>query len=155
MGSGPFKPIGPVDEKGQPKKPNPADYEDGSGKQEYEKALATYNNDMHDYMGDGDFNPRGPVYEDDVRGPTGNLIGKKGNPNGIGSKITAHFSDGSTRIKELHSGSSYLSQNPSSIDITYSKEISLKSISVIWPDNGKSTHEIPKQEQVTLNIKQP
>ncbi len=84
-----------------------------------------------------------------------NLTGKKGNPNGIGSKITAHFSDGSTRIKELHAGSSYLSQNPSSIDITYSKEISLKSISVIWPDNGKSTHEIPKPEQVTINIKQP
>jgi len=51
MGSGPFKPIGPVNEKGQPKKPNPADYEDGSGKQEYEKALQTYENDMHGYMG--------------------------------------------------------------------------------------------------------
>jgi hypothetical protein len=48
---------------------------------EYKKALQNYNNDMHDYMGDGDFNPRGPVHKDDVTDPaTGKLIGKKGHP---------------------------------------------------------------------------
>ncbi len=33
------------------------------GKQEYKKALQTFNNDMHEYMGNGDFNPEGPVNE--------------------------------------------------------------------------------------------
>lgn len=35
---------------------------------------------MHEYMGSGSFNPIGPVYDDDVRGPTGNLIARKGLP---------------------------------------------------------------------------
>ena len=84
------------------------------------------------------------------------LAGKTGNPNAIGAKVTAQYENGSTRVKELQAGAGYLSQNPSTVEFSYSAENSLESISVIWPDGSKSTHKTTDQNELTsFKIKQP
>ena len=84
------------------------------------------------------------------------LAGKIGNFSAIGARVTAQYNDGSSRVRELQAGSGYLSQNPSTIEFTYSTENPLKSISVIWPDGSNSNHKISDQEKLaSLEIKQP
>ena len=84
------------------------------------------------------------------------LAGKIGNSSSIGARVTAQYNDGSSRVRELQAGSGYLSQNPSTIEFTYSTENPLKSISVIWPDGSNSNHKISDQEKLaSLEIKQP
>ena len=84
------------------------------------------------------------------------LAGKIGNSSAIGARVTAQYNDGSSRVRELQAGSGYLSQNPSTIEFTYSTENPLKSISVIWPDGSNSNHKISDQEKLaSLEIKQP
>ncbi len=65
------------------------------------------------------------------------LQGSEGNPQGIGSRLTLHFPDGSTQAAETHAGSSYLTQTPAILNFGLGKDSSV-AIEVRWP-NGKST----------------
>ena len=84
------------------------------------------------------------------------LVGKSGNPNAIGAKVTVQYENESKRIKELQAGAGYLSQNPSTVEFSYSSENPIESISVIWPDGSKSTHKTTEQNELaSFKIKQP
>ena len=69
------------------------------------------------------------------------LKGSKGNPTGIGSKITLHVQDGNTQSAEIHAGSGYLTQTPTHINFGLGKD-EIATIQVQWPSGKTSTTQV-------------
>jgi hypothetical protein len=69
------------------------------------------------------------------------LKGSKGNPTGIGSKITLHVQDGNTQSAEIHAGSGYLTQTPAGTIFDLGKEEAAV-IEVQWPNGKTSTTQV-------------
>jgi hypothetical protein len=69
------------------------------------------------------------------------LKGSKGNPTGIGSKITLHVQDGNTQSAEIHAGSGYLTQTPAGTTFDLGPE-EAAAIEVQWPNGRTSTTQV-------------
>ncbi|MFP6598586.1 MAG: ASPIC/UnbV domain-containing protein, partial [Candidatus Hydrogenedentota bacterium] len=69
------------------------------------------------------------------------LKGSKGNPTGIGSKITLHVRDGNTQSAEIHAGSGYLTQTPAGTTFDLGPE-EAAAIEVQWPNGRTSTTQV-------------
>lgn len=85
----------------------------------------------------------GPVLAFESRGETApiavHLSGPKGNPTGVGARVTMHFGDGLSRLAEVTAGNGYLSQAPAVLYFVPPKGSSAKRVSVRWPDGKTST----------------
>lgn len=89
----------------------------------------------------------------DNRPVTVQLVGKKGNPHAVGSRIVVHLDDNSKQTAEVRAGSGYLSQNPP--EITFGLGVrKISSIRVIWPDGNSSIVEKPADRK-TLQLSHP
>ena len=79
------------------------------------------------------------------------LQGAKGNFQGIGSRLTLHFPNGSIQTAEIQAGSSYLTQTPAVHYFGLGKK-SATSIQVRWPNGKATTTQIAKgTEDLTLS----
>ena len=81
------------------------------------------------------------------------LVGKKGNLHGVGSRITVHLDDGSTQTAEVRAGSGYLSQNPPDVIFGLGTKHPA-TIKVRWPDGTSTSHEV-NTKQGNITISQP
>ena len=66
------------------------------------------------------------------------LHGPKGNPNGLGSRVTMSYSDNSIRTAEVRAGGGYLSQSPPLLSFTAPASAVPARITVRWPDGSTS-----------------
>ena len=66
------------------------------------------------------------------------LKGPRGNPLGIGARVTAHFADGRLRAAEVYAGGGYLSQSSPALFWSHQPASAPVSFSIRWP-NGSST----------------
>jgi hypothetical protein len=82
------------------------------------------------------------------------LVGMKGNPDAVGSRITLHLDDGSKQTAEVRAGSGYLSQNPPDTIFGLGTARNISSIKVNWPNGTSSMVERPEPRK-TLQIKHP
>jgi hypothetical protein len=71
------------------------------------------------------------------------LRGAGGNPDGIGGRITARYTDGSSQSFEISAGSGYYSQSSSDCFIGSPDSNPLNKIEVRWPMGKTSVHEVP------------
>ncbi|MCP4847263.1 MAG: RNA-binding protein [Verrucomicrobiaceae bacterium] len=71
------------------------------------------------------------------------LVGKKGNPTGVGSRITVVLDDGSKKTAEVRAGSGYLSQNPPEAIFGIKAGRKISSVKVHWPNGTSSMVEGP------------
>jgi hypothetical protein len=72
------------------------------------------------------------------------LKGPAGNPNAIGSRVAAEFTDGSTWTGEVYAGSGYLSQSTPKLTIP---DRPVRSVEVRWPssETRKYTEDLDKK----------
>jgi len=79
------------------------------------------------------------------------LLGKDGNPQAIGSRITVHLDGGSDLTFEVHAGGGYLSQSSSDWSFFVGDEsgssATVKSIDVRWPDTDRQATTCPIPER--------
>ena len=69
------------------------------------------------------------------------LKGPKGNPTGIGTKITLHLQDGNTQTAEIHAGYGYLTQTSPHTNFSLGKD-EIATIQVQWPSGKTSTTQV-------------
>ena len=70
------------------------------------------------------------------------LVGSKGNPTAIGSRITLIDSNGKQQTQEIYAGSGYLSQSSSQLFFGIGKlQIPLE-LQVRWPDGKETIHKV-------------
>jgi hypothetical protein len=86
-------------------------------------------------------NPSAPMGKNVNRDLRIRLKGPKGNPTGIGSKVTLHLQDGNTQTAEIHAGSGYLTQTPPHINFGLGKD-EIATILVQWTNGKISTNQI-------------
>lgn len=81
-----------------------------------------------------------------------NLRGKPGNPTGVGARISAVLSDGSTQTAEVHAGGGYLSQSSPRVVFGVRSGHRITRVDVSWPDGVRSQHPLTEdQRSVTLD----
>lgn len=80
------------------------------------------------------------------------IIGTQSNTSGIGAKITLK-SDALSLLKEVHSGSSYLSQNDLRVHFGLGKNTKIDSLELHWPSGHKDRFSDLKANQI-LHIKE-
>ena len=82
------------------------------------------------------------------------LRGPAGNPNGVGSRLSAVSGDGSTQTAEVQAGSGYFSQSAPGAFFGSTTANPLAHIDVRWPSGASSRHGVPRQSG-TLVIQAP
>jgi hypothetical protein len=82
------------------------------------------------------------------------LRGPAGNPNGVGSRLSAVSGDGSTQTAEVRAGSGYFSQSAPGAFFGSTTANPLAHIDVRWPSGASSRHGVPRQSG-TLVIQAP
>jgi hypothetical protein len=65
------------------------------------------------------------------------------NPDAVGSRITAHYADGSVQSAEVTAGSGYYSQSSATCFFGSPDENPLQSIEVRWPSGVTTKHAVP------------
>ena len=81
------------------------------------------------------------------------LQGKNGNTLAAGARINVKFDDGTNRSVEVTSGSGYLSQSSSLINIAVPSGIKGAAIEVRWPDGKTKKHNAANFDS-TVKIRQ-
>jgi len=80
------------------------------------------------------------------------LQGAKGNRTGVGSKVIAHYADGSSLTREVYAGGGYLSQGPASIAYGVPSGNAIEKIEVKWADGKVSGSPVEAgSSKVTIN----
>lgn len=69
------------------------------------------------------------------------LSGPKGNPNGIGARVTVHYEDGRASCTELCAGSGYLSQSAPEVYIGLGSALPERA-EIRWPSGGVQTVDL-------------
>ena len=76
------------------------------------------------------------------------LLGKAGNPQAIGSRITITLDNGRTSIAEVRAGAGYLSQNPPDCTFGLAENRQIAAIHILWPNGIESTVNNPQTLQI-------
>ncbi len=71
-----------------------------------------------------------------------------------GTRVTAHFTDGSSRVRTLRSGSSYLSANEPVVTLGVPEESEADRLEIAWPSGTVESLENPPTEQL-LVVQEP
>jgi hypothetical protein len=86
------------------------------------------------------------------------LKGRAGNPSGVGSRLTVHFSEDGSRgpasqTAEMHAGSGYLSQSSPVLEFGLGESDRPSFIEVRWPDGFTSSHRLETSEGTIVIIR--
>ncbi len=73
------------------------------------------------------------------------LRGPRGNPTGIGARLTLELADHSTETSEIYAGSGYYSQSTAACYFGYLDSNPPKKIRVRWPSGLTSEHAVPEK----------
>jgi hypothetical protein len=82
------------------------------------------------------------------------LLGRAGNPTGIGSRVTVIRSDGVRQTAEVQAGGGYLSQQSATLWFGLGAKADAESVEVVWPD-GETTRYAPKPDELSITVTQP
>jgi hypothetical protein len=82
------------------------------------------------------------------------LLGKNGNPAGIGSRVTVRLDDGSKQTAEIYGGDGYLSQSSPELSFGIVSGRRAIAVDVRWPDGQLNSVE-PAAEGRLVTINQP
>jgi hypothetical protein len=78
------------------------------------------------------------------------LLNRHGSPP-VGARVELS-TDGTTQIREVRSGSTYVSQNALELHFGLGAARRIGSIEVAWPGGGRSTlRDLPADQVITLN----
>jgi hypothetical protein len=97
----------------------------------------------------------GPVRTFERRNRVGNagftvrLVGKPGNREAVGARVTLVLSDGRKLMDEVRSGGGYLSQSSRAIAFGAEREF-VHEIQVTWPDGSQTRHDPAGDERVVV-----
>jgi len=69
------------------------------------------------------------------------------NSHGVGARVYV-TADGKTQLREIHSGSNFVSQNPSEAHFGIGRATSVTRLRVIWPDSTETTMTDVRADQV-------
>ena len=69
------------------------------------------------------------------------MVGKVGNPLAAGAKVTVNLDDGSHRSQEVTSGSGYLSQSATLMNIGFPDSAKVVDVQVQWPDGTTKKYD--------------
>jgi hypothetical protein len=79
------------------------------------------------------------------------LIGRSGNPTGVGARVHLTLADGSVQTAEVAAGSGYLSQSTAALSFGLGSSGGVRSIDVRWPDGTTTRLDNPTvQKQYTI-----
>ncbi len=78
------------------------------------------------------------------------LAGPRGNPSGIGARVTLEFGNGAQRVGEITAGGGYLSQSPPRLYFSPPQGRRAEKISVRWPDGKTTSAAIGQQSREVL-----
>ena len=78
------------------------------------------------------------------------LNGSPGNPDGIGTRIVAHYADGTVRAAEMTAGNGYLSQSQPVVYFS-TTGTPIRELEIRWPD-GETTRAIPDAKSPSIEI---
>jgi len=81
------------------------------------------------------------------------LVGKSGNPTGIGARIRLFTSDGRTQIAECVAGGGYLSQSSPLVTFGLGKKSHVTRVEVRWPD-GQTTRYTDALDRSLIHLEQ-
>jgi hypothetical protein len=87
---------------------------------------------------------------DGRRVATVRLQGRRGNPTGVGSRVTLIRSDGVRQTAEVQAAGGYLSQQPARLWFGLA-DARITSVEVRWPD-GETTHYSPQPGELEISI---
>lgn len=93
--------------------------------------------------------PNASLNKNDYRNLQIRLKGPKGNPTGIGSKITLHLPGGNNQTAEIHAGSGYLTQTPARMYFSLGNE-EVATIQVQWPSGKTSTTQVSTETREVI-----
>jgi hypothetical protein len=65
------------------------------------------------------------------------LVGRRSNRDALGARITAQLADGSVRVREVHGGGSYLSQNDPRAHFGLGAAARVRRLSIRWPSGAR------------------
>ena len=82
------------------------------------------------------------------------LVGRSGNPTGVGSRVRVERSDGWSQTAEVQAGGGYLSQQPATLYFGLGRDNQIVAVEVRWPD-GQLTRYTPKPGELEIEIRQP
>ena len=71
------------------------------------------------------------------------LKGPRGNPTGVGARVTAAYADGSARTAEVYAGSGTMSQSSPACFFGYSTLNPPRTVTVRWPSGAVSASPVP------------
>ncbi len=80
------------------------------------------------------------------------LRGQRGNPTGVGARVTVHLDDSSSQTAEVCAGGGYLSQSTASLYFGVPYERHVTSIDVRWPD-GRVAHFAGEAETLDYELR--
>ncbi len=80
------------------------------------------------------------------------LVGRAGNPQAVGARISADYGSGGRVHRAIVAGGGYLSQGSSLVFLPLR---GLESFSIAWPDGGETRHSPGKGESPTMSVAQP
>ncbi|HIM23175.1 MAG TPA: CRTAC1 family protein, partial [Verrucomicrobia bacterium] len=78
------------------------------------------------------------------------LNGSPGNPDGIGTRIVAHYADGTVRAAEMTAGNGYLSQSQPIVYFS-TTGTPIRELEIRWPD-GETTRATPDAKSPSIEI---
>ena len=78
------------------------------------------------------------------------LNGSPGNPDGIGTRIVAHYADGTVRAAEMTAGNGYLSQSQPVVYFS-TTGTPIRELEIRWPD-GETTRATPDAKSPSIEI---
>lgn len=81
------------------------------------------------------------------------LVGKKGNPQAIGAKVTLRLPSGLRQMYEIYAGNSYLSHSPNELYFGLAAEQQTGELEIRWPDGSLQRKTLPIEPGV-LEISQ-
>jgi hypothetical protein len=79
------------------------------------------------------------------------LVGRIGNPSGVGARITAIRADGSRHSTEIHAGAGYLSQSAAVAFLASIPANPIEEIRVSWPMGNEGSHPIGIENNIIIN----
>jgi hypothetical protein len=79
------------------------------------------------------------------------LNGKKGNPTGIGSRISLRMDDGAVQTAELYAGDNYLSQSSATVTFGIPNGRNVTSVEVRWPDGQRISASPDSSSKLDIN----
>lgn len=68
------------------------------------------------------------------------LLGKRGNPQAIGARVTLRLSNGAVQSSEVYAGGGYLSQSSATLRFGLGASNRIEEIKVRWPDGAVTRH---------------